>query len=77
MGSLLQGYVPSSQDVALKSISLSPHPILTVFDFEQKVEYEVLHLICFECGVYGHGSGDCPGIHQPGELMEKSESAPQ
>lgn len=70
--------MPSSQDVALKSISLPPLiPSLMVFDFEQKVEYEGLHLIYFECEVYGNGSGDCPGIHQPGELMEKFESAPQ
>lgn len=52
-------------------------PSLTVFDFEQKVEYEGLYLIYFECEVYGHGSGDCPGIHQPGELMEKFESTRQ
>ncbi|KAF7831289.1 ribonuclease H [Senna tora] len=26
----------------------------------RKIEYEGLHLICFECGVYGHDSEHCP-----------------
>lgn len=29
-------------------------PALTVLDFAQKVEHESLHLICFDCGRYGH-----------------------
>lgn len=39
-------------------------PSLTIFDFAQQVEYEGLHLICFQCGRYGHRGDTCPA-NQP------------
>lgn len=36
-------------------------PSIIVFDEEQKVEYEGLHLICFECGRYDHRAEACTG----------------
>ncbi|CAN1138900.1 hypothetical protein LINPERHAP2_LOCUS10946 [Linum perenne] len=38
----------------------------------RRVEYEGLHVICFECGVYGHNKEECPSVSQ-----ENVESAPQ
>lgn len=35
-------------------------PSLIAFDFAQKVEYEGLHLICFDCGRYGHKVEEFP-----------------
>lgn len=40
-------------------------PSLTLFDFAQRVEYEGLHLICFECGRYDHRGEDCLMAHPP------------
>lgn len=37
-------------------------PSFTVFYEAQKVEYEGLHLICFECGRYGHRGMECPTL---------------
>lgn len=34
-------------------------PSLTLFDMPQRVEYEGLHLICFQCGKYSHRGEDC------------------
>lgn len=47
---------------------------LIVFDFKQKVNYEGLHLICFECGVYGHGANDCPRISNLFDLVGDLEA---
>ncbi|KAF7827294.1 ribonuclease H [Senna tora] len=38
----------------------------------RKIEYEGLHLICFECGVYGHDLEHCP-IRKAREEKEKKE----
>lgn len=40
-------------------------PSLTVLDMPQRVEYEGLHLICFQCGKYGHRGDDCPPLYAP------------
>lgn len=41
-------------------------PFLLILGCKKKVEYEGLHLICFECGKYGHRLDDCPQIvHAP------------
>lgn len=37
-------------------------PMISKFRIQKRtyrVEYERLHLICFNCGCYGHGSGNC------------------
>lgn len=39
---------------------------------QQRVEYEGLHLICFDCGKYGHRSDNCPAVElKKGEPMKK------
>lgn len=38
-------------------------PSLTVFEMAQRVEYEGLHLICFQCGKYGHKGDECPFLY--------------
>ncbi|RYR05350.1 hypothetical protein Ahy_B06g085220 [Arachis hypogaea] len=32
-------------------------PRISVMGYTLSIEYEGLHLICFECGKYGHKSG--------------------
>ncbi|KAF7844786.1 ribonuclease H [Senna tora] len=41
----------------------------------KKIEYEGLHLICFECGVYGHDLEHCPvrRVRQEKEKQEKEK----
>lgn len=51
-------------------------PSLTVFDCEQKIEYEGLHLICLECGCYGHRGEDCPSLMQLVEVEPSAEKHP-
>ncbi|XP_073015397.1 uncharacterized protein [Primulina eburnea] len=39
-------------------------PLLAKFKLRRrvrKIEYEGIHLICFDCGVYGHRQGECNG----------------
>ncbi|CAI0554356.1 unnamed protein product [Linum tenue] len=36
----------------------------------QKVEYENLPAVCFECGKIGHNSSDCPALRMEGELKQ-------
>ncbi|XVF17065.1 hypothetical protein REPUB_Repub10bG0085200 [Reevesia pubescens] len=33
---------------------------IRVGNFIQVIEYEFMHTVCFECGVYGHRMGKCP-----------------
>lgn len=35
-------------------------PLVFVMGYEQVVEYEGLHLICFSCGEYGYRGAGCP-----------------
>lgn len=51
-------------------------PSLTVFDGEQKVDYEGLHLICFECGCYGHLVDKCPSLVLPTDPNVASDTHP-
>lgn len=37
-------------------------PMVLVLGSPQRVEYEGLHLICFECGRYGHKQDECSSV---------------
>lgn len=38
--------------------------LISVMWHIQAVEYEGLHLICFDCGKYGHPESTCPKVVQ-------------
>lgn len=51
-------------------------PLLSKFMIRRKVRkvvYEGLHLICFKCGMYGHGAEACPQNHKETNVEEVSE----
>lgn len=37
-------------------------PAITVLGCQQRIEYEGLHRICFQCVRYGHRSDNCPTL---------------
>ncbi|XVF67807.1 hypothetical protein PTKIN_Ptkin10aG0151500 [Pterospermum kingtungense] len=56
-------------------------PLLSKFKLRRRVrriEYEGMHLVCFNCGIYGHRQEDCPNLreedNQKGKL-EKGENS--
>lgn len=40
-----------------------------------RIEYEGLHNICFNCGIYGHSKEQCPTKETNGELNLDNDSA--
>lgn len=51
-------------------------PLLTMFEVRKRnrrIEYEGIHLVCFQCGIVGHCTDECskPGPENPSE-MEKN-----
>ena len=52
-------------------------PLMSKFEFHRKVrrvEYEGIHLICFNCGRYNHGKEECPLVLQNGAKEPKTLS---
>ncbi|KAJ8774667.1 hypothetical protein K2173_017113 [Erythroxylum novogranatense] len=41
-----------------------------------KVEYKGLHLVCFECGMYGHRHDNCPLAHPVEVALDNSDALP-
>lgn len=51
-------------------------PLLSKFKLRRtarKIEYEGLHLVCFDCGVYGHRKDECSLNQGNMEEPEKDE----
>ena len=61
-------------------ISLSQPPLVSQFNLDgnvQKVEYEGLPVICYQCGKYGHNSIACPDKQNSNRAKNgNSESIP-
>lgn len=56
-------------------------PLISKFFFDDKVhrvEYEGLHIICFECGIFGHKKEHCPSAVQaaPQDKMDTHFAMP-
>ncbi|XP_019150060.1 PREDICTED: uncharacterized protein LOC109146841 [Ipomoea nil] len=50
-------------------------PLISKFTYEKKarhVAYEGMHMVCFECGLYGHSNETCPRLRK-----EMAEQAPE
>lgn len=53
-------------------------PLISKFGYDDtihRVEYEVLHTICFECGVFKHKKGQCPTIVKSATTTEEINSS--
>ena len=40
---------------------------------EKNIEYEWIHMVCFGCGIYGHGKGNCPEKNEQEVQEEKTK----
>ncbi|XP_019153666.1 PREDICTED: uncharacterized protein LOC109150204 [Ipomoea nil] len=52
-------------------------PLLSKFTLEGRrrlIAYEGLHLVCFQCGMYGHNAESCPTIKQDGGTTVAEQS---
>ncbi|KAE8659528.1 hypothetical protein F3Y22_tig00116962pilonHSYRG00593 [Hibiscus syriacus] len=53
-------------------------PYIGIDDFIQKLEYEGLQLICFNCNLYGHTNEHCPSLdHLMGPAQKEGMSTPE
>ncbi|CAN1822969.1 hypothetical protein LINPERHAP1_LOCUS30174 [Linum perenne] len=54
-------------------------PLLSKYRLKRRVrriEYEGLHLICFQCGLYGHGVDNCPTTKMESKEVEQRDEIP-